>query len=319
MDDWRVTVRVEDALARGSLQEDALEFFRKLLQHVSTKLDLPIAIGSVRVGKEVGRQEAPDALSRVMSSWRQVWDRDEVRKREELVLTVAVDDKSVPQDWFCVAVRSCVVGEKLGDAKQLFVQVYDRAKRPAIAERVATNVDVLVRGLRARSKVSKPRWEFVEVPKCPVASQRVLYAFGRVLVHVAKAAQVETFDVNSESFLPGVSHALRALFAYLCKELGERGFRDVVALVKSTESCGEVLRRFNTVPSLIVRSDVSGHPVVSNGRGVSGGGDRTGGARNSVGNVRALRVATWNIAGGHRSAQAPKTFNALDQRAKIVT
>ena len=33
--------------------------------------------------------------------------------------------------------------------------------------------------------------------------------------------------------------------------------------------------------------------------------------------VRALRVATWNIAGGHRSAQAPESFTREDQRAAL--
>ena len=34
--------------------------------------------------------------------------------------------------------------------------------------------------------------------------------------------------------------------------------------------------------------------------------------------MRALRVATWNIASGHRSAQAPDTYNAADQRAALM-
>ena len=32
MDDWKVNVRAEDALARGRMEEDALEFFLKVLQ-----------------------------------------------------------------------------------------------------------------------------------------------------------------------------------------------------------------------------------------------------------------------------------------------
>ena len=54
MNDWRVSVRAEDALARGQLQEDALEFFLHVLEHVSKILNLPLAIGSKTVGKEVG-------------------------------------------------------------------------------------------------------------------------------------------------------------------------------------------------------------------------------------------------------------------------
>jgi hypothetical protein len=62
MDGWRVSVRAEDALARGRLQEDALEFFLLVLKHVCKVLKLPIAIGSKTVGREVGRQESPRGL-----------------------------------------------------------------------------------------------------------------------------------------------------------------------------------------------------------------------------------------------------------------
>ena len=110
MDEWRVNVRAEDALARGRLDEEALEFFVKILQHVTNVLKLAVAVGSKTVGKEVGRQETPEKLCRVMQAWRKVWDRDEVRKREELVLPVAVDDRKMPRDWVCVVVRSCVAG-----------------------------------------------------------------------------------------------------------------------------------------------------------------------------------------------------------------
>jgi hypothetical protein len=46
MDQWRVNVHGEDALARGRLLEDALEVFLLLLKHVSKGQGLPIAIGS---------------------------------------------------------------------------------------------------------------------------------------------------------------------------------------------------------------------------------------------------------------------------------
>ena len=157
MDGWRVSVRTEDALARGRLQEDALEFFLLVLKHVCKGLKLPVAIGSKTVGREVGRQESPAQLARVMERWRKVWARDEVRRQEELVMPVAVDDRNVPQDWVCVVVRSCVNGENLGDAQRLRVQVYDAAQRASVARRVARNLDVLVRGVGARVGGAEPR------------------------------------------------------------------------------------------------------------------------------------------------------------------
>ena len=117
MDNWRVSVRAEDALARGQLQEDALEFFLHVLGHACKVLHVPFAIGSKTVGREVGRQEDSSRLSRAMEKWRRVWDASEVRQREQLLLVVAVDEKSLPQDWMCVVARSSVPGEKLGDAR----------------------------------------------------------------------------------------------------------------------------------------------------------------------------------------------------------
>ena len=66
MDNWRVSVRAEDALARGQLQEDALEFFLHVLEHACKVLHVPFAIGSKNVGREVGRQEASSRLSRAI-------------------------------------------------------------------------------------------------------------------------------------------------------------------------------------------------------------------------------------------------------------
>ena len=54
MEEWRVNVRAEDALARARLEEEALEFFLKILQRIAKVLDLPVAIGSKTVGREVG-------------------------------------------------------------------------------------------------------------------------------------------------------------------------------------------------------------------------------------------------------------------------
>ena len=145
MDNWRVSVRAEDALARGRLQEDALEFFLLVFRRVCRGLKLPVFVGSKTVGREVGRQENATKLATVMERWQKVWPGDEVRKEEELLLMVAVDDRPVPQDWMCVSVRSVVKGQKLGEAKRLVVGIHDSAKRPSVARRVARNIDVLVR------------------------------------------------------------------------------------------------------------------------------------------------------------------------------
>ena len=168
---WRVSVRAEDFVARGRLQEDALEFFLLALRHICKCLKLPIAVGSKTVGREVGRQETPGNLVRVMEKWRKVWMRDEVRKQQLLVMPVALDDGPSPQVWHSVVVRSCVQGEELGAAQRLRVELSDPTKGVTTGERVARNADALVRGVGARLGVGKPEHVFVGSPEGRVGSQ----------------------------------------------------------------------------------------------------------------------------------------------------
>ena len=223
MENWRVSVRAEDALARGRLQEDALEFFVLVLRRICQMLKLTVAVASKTVGKEVGRQEDASKLARVMEKWRQVWAREEVRQQEELLLPVAVDEKSAPQDWLCVAVRSVVAGEKLGEAKRLRVLVYDAAQRASAARRIALNVDALLRGVGARVDAVEPVVEFADrVPECRVNSQRVLCSFGLLLGRVAAVGQEAALDARSARRTLGVG-------------VGEHG---VVAGSAGQEFCG---------------------------------------------------------------------------------
>jgi len=340
MDDWKVNVRGEDALGRGSLSEEMLEFFLKVLRHVLRVLDVPVAIASKTVGKEIGVQETPERMHRVFSKWAAVWDRTDVRKRKELVLTVAVDDKKARRDWVFVAVRSCVADELLGDAKQLCVDVHDSMVRTEVARRIAKNIVVLVRGIEARSDGCVPKVECVKTPDARVESQRVLYAYGRLVCHVAAMAGLPVMDAASEAFVPDVGHASRALFAHLRQQADERGVRDIARILKSDrDACERLLKMFVEVPPLVSRepSDPSGLWTGGDrgggGGGGGGGGSGTdgvsgngvGSASNVVGaapsrgrgpNVEMLGVASWNIAGGHKSVQAPKGYGAEDQRAR---
>lgn len=317
MDDWRISVRAEDALARGQLQEDALEFFLLVLKHACKVIGLPVTVGSKTVGKEIGRQEDVSKLACVMEKWCKVWDRADVSKKVELLLLVAVDGKSLPQDWMCIVVRSAVPGERLGDAKRLLVKVHDPARRAATARRVARNVDVLVRGIAARADLVEPVVEFCEVPGCRVGSQRVLCAFGLLMGRVGVAAGEPALDVKLESFVPDVGYVLRALFAHFRKELCEHGLRDVKRLLWDAASCRSALQKLGTVPCLTRRagsvhaSDAAARMDVHEGMVVGCAGKHEKQAP-------AIRIVTWNVAGGHRSAQAPSTYNEKDQRAAVM-
>ena len=119
MDDWKINVRSEDALAQGRLPEEVLEFFLLVVRRVSEALGLRLAIGSKTVGKEAGKAGDAEQFSCVMRGWRKVWQSSVVSENTELLLPVAVDEKAAPQDWVFVSVRSCVEGERLGGAKAL--------------------------------------------------------------------------------------------------------------------------------------------------------------------------------------------------------
>ena len=130
------------------------------------------------------------------------------------------------------------------------VQVHDAAQRDKTAQRIARNVDVLVRGVGARVEAGSTEVEFAETPDCRVVSQRVLCALGVVMRQVGRAAKAPVLDVKSESYVPDVGCALTAVFRYLRKELGERGLRDVERLLGDGAAVQTVLRMLGTVPSL---------------------------------------------------------------------
>jgi hypothetical protein len=289
MDRWQVGVRAEDALARGQLQEDALEFFLLVVRRLCKVMELPVAIASKTVGREVGQQDSATKLASIMQKWRTVWNGEEVRKKEELLLMVAVDDRKSPQDWMCVSVRAAAKGQRLGEATRLVVRVHDAAQRPSVARRVARNLDVLLRGVAAAVDGSGPEIEFLTVPACPVASQRSLCAFGLLLGHVALQAGTPALDMFSSSFVPDVSHVLRAAFSEFRTDAGARGVRDVDVLLTEKAACRAVLQKLGVAPALVPVREAQA--VLSKGSIAAVGSVQERGERQCM-----LRVATWNIA-----------------------
>ena len=81
-----------------------------------------------------------------------------------------------------------------------------------------------------------------------VSSQRNVYALGLLLARVARVAEEKALDPESDSFVPDVTHVLRAVFAFLRKEVAARGVRDVAAVLDEREMCRKVLNMLGTVP-----------------------------------------------------------------------
>ena len=321
MDSWRVNVRSEEMLARGRLNEDVLDFFRKVLNDIVTRLDFPISIGSVTVGKAVGMQESPARLCRVMESWKQAFDRAQVRRSEQLFLPVAIDEERKPaQDWFLLVVSSTVSNQTLGKAERLCLHFYDPAQRSGFAsmQRVIRNVACLVQGADVDSGRQSPEVEWHQVPTPEVGSQRILLALALLLHRVCSVAKqwdvdMPVLDCQSDSFIPDASHVLRGVFAYFRDEVASSAVRDVCKLLCKERSCWKVLRMFGTVPSLTRRAET----LSSAPSGICSGSSVVDRPDENL-QLQLVRVATWNVAGGHKSAQAPSTYNDQDQRARVL-
>ena len=90
---------------------------------------------------------------------------------------------------------------------------------------------------------------FQECKGARVGSQRIVCALGLLLGRVACVAEEKALDPASDSFVPDVSHVLRAVFAFLRKEVSERGLHDVVGVLGEPGMCRKVLGMFGAVPS----------------------------------------------------------------------
>ena len=176
-----------------------------------------------------------DELARVMVYWKEVWDFAKVRSKEEVVLLVATGEKA--RDWVCVSVTSNVLGESLGVAKRLRLVVHDAGRRQWLLQRLAGNVDALVRGVAARSSVAEPPvCEFADaVPVFDVQSQTIMRALGIAMGRVGSVAQEQILDSTSQYFVANVGRALWASFAHLRSQADERGIRDFEQLLGDQE------------------------------------------------------------------------------------
>ena len=89
--------------------------------------------------------------------------------------------------------------------------------------------------------------------------------------------------------------------------------RDVDRVLADAAACREVLGMLGKVPSFASRSSYEQHiqsQTMAGGRATSSSAELWQG--------RVIRVATWNIAGGQRSEEAPERFSAEDQRSAVM-
>ena len=126
-------------------------------------------------------------------------------------------------------------------------------------------------------------------------------------------------DVSSPTFLPDLSHSMRATFAFLWAEGCQRGARDADVLFREPGMGKRILKMLSCVHSAM---EVPHEVTKTSPLGAFVGGRDLRLFNNSKSCAEArpglLRIATWNIVGGRHSARAPKNYTSIDQRAGLV-
>ena len=125
-------------------------------------------------------------------------------------------------------------------------------------------------------------------------------------------AGTPALDMSSPSFVPDVSHVLWAAFSEFRSDAGTRGVRDVDVLLMEKAACRAVLQKLGLAPALVPVRET--HAVLSKGSMSAVGSLQERERRQCM-----LRVATWNIAGGLKSDDAPSAYGLTDQRASVMS
>ena len=266
-------------------------------------LRLPVLVASKTVGKAVGFGESVKWFISVAQGWRQVWQSAELTGVHEVVVPMAVDERA--HSWYCVSVTPASDRGTLEEASGLGVIIHDSDRmRGQEVERVVRNVDALIRGLWGRFGGEAPLVEHAAAPTCDALAQRMLSAFGCVVARVAHHAGESFPDTTQKYFAADFGRVLERIFSHLRSEVAARGVVDIDVLLDDAVAARALLQMFTVLPRLVLRKEgIAGDAcafgfvcATERARPVSG----------------VLRCATWNIAVGKKSAQAPRGWTFAD-------
>ena len=299
-DGWRVSVYEEESLARGRLTVGMLEFFLKLLARCSSQLSLGLSVGSRMLGKMVATAASIPMFCRVLSGWKECWNRDEVKKRQALCFPAPTVEHPEPRDWVAVVVCARDGSSCLGDAKQLQVRVYDRMVRKDLNDRIARFVQALFFG-EEQSVAPVVIHEYL--PECLVAHQRIGCVLGVIVVLVQERAGQKPLDRSSPTYVPDMFSVFRTVFGHLRSESAARTLTDIKEYVVGEES-RKVLSMFGEVTR--TRSSLVAHQAKIS----------TAAAQDTGAVI--MKAFTWNVCGGRRSDRAPDAWLQEDQRNQVV-
>ena len=124
--------------------------------------------------------------------------------------------------------------------------------------------------------------------------------------------------MSSPGFVPDAGHVLRAAFSEFRTDASARGIRDVDILLKEESACRAVLEKLGVAPAL-VSARVPHAPSTTRSYAAGPDGQARPKSLPERGAFKgALRVVTWNVAGGLKSDDAPSSHSLMDQHANIM-
>ena len=310
---WGVSVFTEEKLREHRpMEKGTLEFFLILARQVCQRLNVRVAIGSIGVGERLtgsasrqeGVEEVRREFERGMSSWSAL--RHEAQLARFLLLPVPLFDGRNCREWMLLTMSSAVEGETLGGAGSFQVGVADRCGRTQTAGRVAKLLEGLLCGVAGRGAGGSVSVVSEKFPVNATSLDTTLAVLGLVWARVGGEFGVGCLNPESSEYLADLRNVHLQAFTRFRAAADARGDRAVENEFKTREACVEFLELMGT--RVLVPAPTGGGEVA----GVRTGARAAAPAR-VPGELAALRVLSWNIAGEDRSVVAPATWSVRDK------
>ncbi len=307
---WNVDVSEEQRISE-CLRPGTCEFFLIVLRRICSRLRLPMAIGTVALGRRLGAAEyLSDRLMKV-EGWMS-WKPEEVREAEEFLVPIGLQgQRDSVVDWILARVSSVDVGVPLGGATALRVEILDNRdpRRVQTCASKARLVAGLVHGADRRGAGDEFVTDVGPIPRCEDVRDSMLWCLGLIVGRMAGKAGEPALNEESGDFLDAVRAAAVAVFAELRSDADESGERDVLRALADEVDCRAVLR---------VWAETRPAPTVA---GAVSSGVSAGVFRDVVLQRAHLRGLTWNVSldlqGEGKSVRAPTTWTREENRAAI--
>ena len=114
-------------------------------------MDLPVALGSHRLGQDLDSAEDLGLLKLQVQAWKS-WPalRERIAKATRFLVPVIRSDDKVPRDIVLLMVTATDGVTLLGKTTEIKVYVFDALRRQSVADRLAKNAAVCWLGSRVR-------------------------------------------------------------------------------------------------------------------------------------------------------------------------